>query len=56
MREIFGNHVTVHPSTRPSAPRAKKVTQSMDMATQMQLDVILAGYRIATRLFCALVE
>ena len=47
----FGNHVTVHqPSDRPSAPQAYqcKITQSTGMATQMQLEVILAGNRIAT--------
>ena len=50
----FGNHVTVHrrPTTdRPSAPQAYqcKITQSTGMATQMQLEIILAGNRIATR-------
>ena len=52
----FGNHVTVHrPPDRlpncPSAPQAYqcKITQSTGMATQMQLEVILAGNRITTR-------
>ena len=52
----FGNHVTVHrptsrPSDRPSAPQVYqcKITQSTGMATQMQLEAILAGNRIATR-------
>ena len=56
----FGNHVTVHrPPTadrrpltdRPSAPQAYqcKITQSTGVATQTQLEIILAGNRIATR-------
>ena len=50
----FGNHVTVHwpPTTdRPSAPQACqcKITQSTGMAHQLQLEIILAGNRIATR-------
>ena len=52
----FGNHVTVHrptahPRDRPFAPQMYqcKITQSTGMATQMQLEVILAGNRIATR-------
>ena len=50
----FGNHVTVHwpPTTdRSSAPQACqcKITQSTGMATQLQLEIILAGNRIATR-------
>ena len=36
---------------RPSAPQVYqcKITQSTGMATQMQLEVILTGNRIATR-------
>ena len=36
---------------RPSAPQAhqRKITQSTGMVTQMQLEDILAGNRIATR-------
>ena len=36
---------------RPSAPQAYQceITQSTGMATQMQLEVMLAGNRIATR-------
>ena len=48
----FGNHITVHrPRDRPTAPQAYqcKITQPTGMATQMQLEVILAGNRIATR-------
>ena len=49
----FGNHVTVHrpPADRPSAPQAYqcKITQSTGMVIQMQLEVILAGNRIAAR-------
>ena len=48
----FGNHVTVHrPSDRPSAPQAYqcKISQSTGIATQLQLEVILAGNRLATR-------
>ena len=47
----FGNHVTVCPSAHPSAPQAYKckITQITGMATQMQLEVILAGNRTATR-------
>ena len=47
----FGHHVAVHrPSDRPPAPQAYqcKITQSTSMATQMKLEVILAGTRIAT--------
>ena len=50
----FGNHVTVSPpdrlTDRPSAPQVYqcKTTQSTGMATQMQLEFILAGNRIAT--------
>ena len=38
---------------RPSTPEVYqcKITQSTGMATQMQLEVILAGNRIATRVF-----
>ena len=40
----------VRPPVRPSAPQAYqcKITQSTGMATQMQLEVILAGNRLAT--------
>ena len=44
--------MTVHrQSDHPSAPQAYqcKITQSTGMATQMQLEAILAGNRIATR-------
>ena len=48
--------MTIHPPTaqatdRLSAPQAYqcKITQLTGMATQMQLEVILAGNRIATR-------
>ena len=48
--------MTVHrasdrPTDRPSAPQAYqcKITQSTGLVTQMQLAVILAGNRIATR-------
>ena len=45
--------MTVHrpPADRPSAPHAYqcKITQSTGMTTQMQLEVILPGNRIATR-------
>ena len=44
--------MTVHrPRDRPTAPQAYqcKITQPTGMATQMQLEVILAGNRIATR-------
>ena len=42
---------TARPRDRPSAPQAYqcKISQSTGMATQMQLEVILAGNRIATR-------
>ena len=44
----FGNHVTAH---RPTAPQAYqcKISQSTGMATQMQLEVMLTGNRVATR-------
>ena len=48
----FGNHVTVHrPSDRPSAPQAYqcKISQSTGIATQLRLEVILVGNRLATR-------
>ena len=50
-----GNHVTVHrpPTTdRPSAPHVYqcKITQSTGMATQLQLEIISVGNRIATRI------
>ena len=48
----FGNHVTVRPSERPHVRTHQyqcKIFQSADMATQMQLEVILAGNRIANR-------
>ena len=48
----FDNHVTVHrPSDHQSATQAYqcKITQSTGMTTQMQLEAILAGNRIATR-------
>ena len=46
----FGNHVTVRPPARPSAPQAYQceITQETAMASQMQLEVISAGNRIAT--------
>ena len=47
----FGSHVTVHrPPDHPSAPQAYqcKITLSTGMATQMQLEVILAGNPVAT--------
>ena len=49
-KKVLGNQVTVRPPTRPSAPQADqcKRPQSTGMATQMQLEVILAGNRIAT--------
>ena len=48
---VIGNHVTARPTYYPSAPQAYqcKITQSTGMATQMQLEVILAGNRMATR-------
>ena len=51
----FGNHVTVCTPTRrtvrPSAPQAYqcKITQLKGIATQMQLEVIVVGNRIAIR-------
>ena len=47
----FGNHGTVHPIDHPPAPQAYqcKITQSAGMATQMQLEDISPGNRIATR-------
>ena len=41
---------TDRPSDRPSAPQAYqcKITRSTGMATQIQIEVILAGNRIAT--------
>ena len=46
----FGNHVIVRPTDRPSAPQAyqSKIIQSTGMSTQTQLEVFLAGNRIAT--------
>ena len=54
----FGNHVTVRPPARPPArpivrPSAPQIyqcetTQSTGVATQMQLEFILAGNRIST--------
>ena len=46
----YTDRPTACPSDRPSAPRAYqcKITQSTGMATQVQLEVILAGNRIAT--------
>ena len=50
IQEILVNHLTVHPTNRLSTPQAYrcKITQPTGMATQMQLEVILAGNRIAT--------
>ena len=47
----FGNHVNVRPTNRLSEPEAYqcKITQPTGMATQMQLEVILPGNRIAAR-------
>ena len=53
--EVVGYHVTVRPPARPTdRPTVRttgiyqyKISQSTGMATQMQLDVILAGNRIA---------
>ena len=44
----FGNHVTVRPPDCPSVPQAYQcnITQSTGTATQMQLEVVLAGNRI----------
>ena len=41
---------SARPRGRPSAPQAyqRKITQSTGMVTQMQLEVILAGNRVAT--------
>ena len=49
----FGNHVTVHrpPARESVCPHQAyqcKITQSTGMATQMQLEVIWSGNRIAT--------
>ena len=51
MRKNFGNHVTVRPTDRPSTLQAYqcKLAQSTGMATQMQLEDISPGNRIATR-------
>ena len=47
----FGNHTDRPPTVRPLHMHAYqcKITQSTGMTTQMQLEVILAGNRIATR-------
>ena len=49
-KKVLGNQVTVRPPARPSAPQADqcKRPQSTGMATQMQLEVILAGNRITS--------
>ena len=46
------------PARRPSAPQTDqcKITQPTGMATQMHLEVILAGNRIATRVSPCLVK
>ena len=50
----FGNHVTVcspaRPTVRPPAPQTNqcKITQSTGIATEMQLEAVSAGNRIAT--------
>ena len=51
IRKNFGNHVTVRPTDRPSTLQAYqcKLAQSTGMATQMQLEDISPGNRIATR-------
>ena len=51
MRKNFGNRVTVRPTDRPSTLQAYqcKLAQSTGMATQMQLEDISPGNRIATR-------
>ena len=49
-KKNFGNHVTVLPTDRPSAPQVYqcKIAQLTSIATKMQLEVILAGNRIAS--------
>ena len=49
-KKNFGNHVTVLPTNRPSAPEVYqcKIAQLTSIATKMQLEVILAGNRIAS--------
>ena len=44
----FGNHVTVRPSEPPHVRTHHRHTNSTGMATQMQLEVTLAGNRMAT--------
>ena len=48
----FGNHVTLHQSPPTVRPHHRytfcKISQSTGMATPWQLEVILAGNRIAT--------
>ena len=48
----FDSHLTGRPPDRPSAPLAHqyKITQSSGMATQMQLEVLVQGNRMAAGL------